>query len=61
MNARDILLQIAQVPTVLLLAPPIRGVIVQFEARVQRAQGPGLFPPYQALRQTDRAVTIALL
>src|ERR1700691_4670184 len=49
MTARDILLQIAQVLTVLLLAPLIQGIIVQFEERVQRAQGPGLFQPYRDL------------
>ena len=49
MTARDILLQIAQVLTVLLLAPLIQGIIVQFEERVQRAQGPGVFQPYRDL------------
>ena len=38
-SARDILLQIGQVVTVLVLAPLIQGIIVQFEERVQRAQG----------------------
>ncbi|HUC62211.1 MAG TPA: NADH-quinone oxidoreductase subunit H, partial [Alphaproteobacteria bacterium] len=46
---RDILLQIAQVLTVLLLAPLIQGIIVQFEERVQRGQGPGIFQPYRDL------------
>jgi formate hydrogenlyase subunit 4 len=49
MSARDILLQIAQVLTTILLAPLIQGVILQFEERVQRAQGPGLFQPYRDL------------
>ncbi len=49
MSARDILLQIAQVLTTILLAPLIQGVIIQFEERVQRAQGPGLFQPYRDL------------
>ena len=49
MSARDILLQIGQVVTVLLLAPLIQGIIVQFEERVQRAQGPGIFQPYRDL------------
>jgi formate hydrogenlyase subunit 4 len=49
MSVRDILLQIAQVLTVLLLAPLIQGVIVQFEERVQRSQGPGVFQPYRDL------------
>ena len=41
MSLRDVLLQVAQVLTVLALAPLIQGVILQFEERVQRAQGPG--------------------
>ena len=49
MSARDVLLQIGQVLTVLLLAPLIQGIIVQFEERVQRAQGPGIFQPYRDL------------
>ena len=48
-DARDILLQIGQVVTVLVLAPLIQGIIVQFEERVQRAQGPGIFQPYRDL------------
>ncbi len=46
---RDILLQIAQVLTVLTLAPLLQGLIVQFEERVQRSQGPGIFQPYRDL------------
>ena len=46
---RDILLQIAQVLTVLLLAPLLQGTILQFEERVQLAQGPGIFQPYRDL------------
>jgi formate hydrogenlyase subunit 4 len=46
---RDVLLQIAQVATVLGLAPLLQGVIVQWEERVQRAQGPGVFQPYRDL------------
>src|SRR5271156_3132420 len=49
MNARDIVLQVAQVLAVLLLAPLIQGIILQFEERVQRAQGPGIFQPYRDL------------
>lgn len=49
MSARDILLQIAQVVTVLAAAPLIQGLIVQFEERVQRARGPGIFQPYRDL------------
>lgn len=46
---RDILLQIAQVITVLALAPLLQGIILQCEERVQRAQGPGIFQPYRDL------------
>ncbi|MDI3259034.1 MAG: NADH-quinone oxidoreductase subunit H [Sinobacteraceae bacterium] len=42
-------LQIAQVATVLFLAPLLQGVIVQWQERVQRAQGPGIFQPYRDL------------
>jgi formate hydrogenlyase subunit 4 len=49
LSTRDVLLQVAQVLAVLLLAPLIQGVIVQFEERVQRAQGPGIFQPYRDL------------
>jgi hypothetical protein len=46
---RDILLQICQVLAVLALSPLLQGVIVQFEERVQLAQGPGIFQPYRDL------------
>jgi formate hydrogenlyase subunit 4 len=46
---RDTLLQIAQVLTVVLLSPLLQGIILQFEERVQRAQGPGIFQPYRDL------------
>jgi formate hydrogenlyase subunit 4 len=46
---RDILLQIAQVLSVLILAPLLQGCILQFEERVQLAQGPGIFQPYRDL------------
>ena len=46
---RDILLQIGQVLTVLLLAPLLQGVILQWEERIQRARGPGIFQPYRDL------------
>jgi formate hydrogenlyase subunit 4 len=46
---RDVLLQIGQVLTVLLLSPLLQGVIHQFEERVQLAQGPGIFQPYRDL------------
>lgn len=49
MSARDILLQVAQVLSVVACAPLLQGAIVQFEERVQRAQGPGLFQPYRDL------------
>ena len=46
---RDILLQVAQVFTVLALAPLLQGAILQWEERVQRGQGPGIFQPYRDL------------
>ncbi len=46
---RNILLQIAQVLTVLGLSPLLQGIILQFEERVQRGQGPGVFQPYRDL------------
>lgn len=49
MSLRDVLLQIAQVVTVLALSPLLQGIILQFEERVQRAQGPGIFQPYRDL------------
>lgn len=49
MSARDIMLQIAQVATVLFLSPLIQGIVTQFEERVQRARGPGVFQPYRDL------------
>jgi len=51
MIARDIVLQICQVLAVLGLAPLLQGVIVQFEERVQFAQGPGILQPYRDLRK----------
>ncbi|HTQ14818.1 MAG TPA: NADH-quinone oxidoreductase subunit H [Rhizomicrobium sp.] len=49
MSARDIVLQVAQVFAVLALSPLIQGIILQFEERVQRGQGPGIFQPYRDL------------
>jgi formate hydrogenlyase subunit 4 len=49
MSVRDIVLQVAQVTTVLALAPLVQGIILQFEERVQRSQGPGIFQPYRDL------------
>ena len=49
MTIRDVVLQICQVITVLALAPLVQGVILQFEERVQLAQGPGIFQPYRDL------------
>ena len=46
---RDIILQALQVLTVICLAPLIQGIILQFEERVQRGQGPGIFQPYRDL------------
>ncbi len=49
MAARDVALQVAQVLAVVVLAPLLQGIIVQFEERIQRAQGPGIFQPYRDL------------
>jgi formate hydrogenlyase subunit 4 len=49
LSMRDILLQIGQVLTVLVLAPLLQGIILQFEERVQRGQGPGILQPYRDL------------
>ena len=49
MTPRDVILQFAQVLVVLLLAPLLQGTIVQFEERVQQAQGPGILQPYRDL------------
>ena len=51
MIGRDILLQIAQVLTVLTLAPLLQGVILnlKFEERVQRSRGPSVLQPYRDL------------
>jgi len=49
MMVRDILLQVAQVFAVFALAPLLQGIILQFEERVQRSQGPGIFQPYRDL------------
>jgi len=56
---RDILLQIAQVVTVLALAPLLQGVILQWEERIQRAQGPGIFQPYRDLWKLFHKQTVA--
>ncbi|MGP8432954.1 respiratory chain complex I subunit 1 family protein [Paraburkholderia fungorum] len=49
MSVRDILLQIAQVITVIVLSPLLQGFILQWEERIQRARGPGIFQPYRDL------------
>lgn len=46
---REIILQGAQVATVLVLAPLLQGIILQCEERIQRAQGPGILQPYRDL------------
>jgi len=48
-TVRDIILQVLQVLTVICLGPLLQGIIVQFEERVQRGQGPGIFQPYRDL------------
>jgi len=49
MTLREVALQIAQVVTVLALSPLLQGIILQWEERVQRAQGPGILQPYRDL------------
>ncbi len=46
---RLVLLQIAQVATVMVLAPLLQGAILQWEERAQRGRGPGIFQPYRDL------------
>ncbi|WP_175709164.1 MULTISPECIES: respiratory chain complex I subunit 1 family protein [Burkholderia cepacia complex] len=48
-SVREVALQVAQVLTVVVLSPLLSGVIVQWEERVQRARGPGIFQPYRDL------------
>ena len=48
-SARDVVLQVPQVLTVICLGLLLQGIIVQFEERVQRGQGPGIFRPYRDL------------
>jgi formate hydrogenlyase subunit 4 len=48
-TVRDVILQVLQVLTVICLGPLLQGIIVQFEERVQRGQGPGIFQPYRDL------------
>lgn len=49
MSLRDILLQIAQVMTVIALSPLLQGFILQWEERIQRSRGPGVLQPYRDL------------
>ncbi|MGH7025338.1 MAG: respiratory chain complex I subunit 1 family protein [Caulobacteraceae bacterium] len=49
MTLHALLLQLAQVLMVVAFAPLIQGIIVNFEERVQRAQGPSIFQPYRDL------------
>ncbi len=49
MTVAAVCLQVAQVLTTMLLAPLLQGVILQFEERVQRGQGPGALQPYRDL------------
>lgn len=49
MTARVVLLQIAQVVFTIVAAPLIQGIIRQFEERIERGQGPGVFQPYRDL------------
>jgi formate hydrogenlyase subunit 4 len=56
---RDIILQVLQVLTVICLGPLLQGIIVQFEERVQRGQGPGIFQPYRDLWKLFHKDTVA--
>jgi formate hydrogenlyase subunit 4 len=49
MTASVIILQFMQVATAILLAPLLEGIIVQFEVRIKRGKGPGIFQPYRDL------------
>ena len=49
MTLREILLQIAQVVTVITLSPLLQGFILQWEERIQRSRGPGVVQPYRDL------------
>jgi formate hydrogenlyase subunit 4 len=48
-SLRDIVLQIAQVATVIALSPLLQGFILQWEERIQRSRGPGVLQPYRDL------------
>jgi formate hydrogenlyase subunit 4 len=58
MTVRDVVLQVCQVLTVLVFAPLLQGVILQFEERVQCSQGPGIFQPYRDLWKLFQKQTI---
>ena len=50
MTIRDVILQVAQVLTTLLLAPLLQGIILQFEERIQRGlRHRRLLQPYRDL------------
>ncbi|XBS71502.1 NADH-quinone oxidoreductase subunit H [Acerihabitans sp. KWT182] len=51
---RDIIAQVAQLLTVILLAPLLQGFILRYEERVQRSLGPSLVQPYRDLRKLFR-------
>lgn len=46
---RPVVLQIAQVVTVIAVAPLLQGFILQAEERVRRGRGPGILQPYRDL------------
>jgi formate hydrogenlyase subunit 4 len=50
---------VLQVLTVICLGPLLQGIIVQFEERVQRGQGPGIFQPYRDLWKLFHKDTVA--
>ena len=47
--SKDIVLQVFQVLSVLLLAPLLQGFILRVEERVQRSRGPSFIQPYRDL------------
>lgn len=55
---RDILLQCIQVLVVAGLAPLLQGIVLQWEERVQRAQGPGILQPYRDLWKLFTKATV---
>lgn len=51
MTISPVVLQLAQVLTVILLSPLLHGVIVTIEEKIERKQGPSILQPYRDLRK----------